>query len=116
MSAQNPKHIQAMKEGKAPLDYLVRTMHPLDAAVHKHGADKYGRLNWRLDKITARTYVAAMQRHLDAWAEGHDLDDGPGGSGKPHLTHLRACCAVVLDAQMHNTLIDDRLDMESKSM
>lgn len=110
---QNPKHIQAMKDGKAPLEFLVSTMDPLDAAVHKHGADKYGKLNWRLDKITATTYVGAMRRHLNAWAEGEDLDPE---SGKPHLTHLRACCAVVLDAAMHGTLIDNRLDMESKSM
>jgi hypothetical protein len=110
----NPKHIQAQKEGKAPLDYLVTTMFELDAAVHKHGADKYGKLNWRVDKITATTYVAAMLRHLKAWIEGHDIDDGPGGSGLPHLSHLRACCAVVLDAFMHNSLIDDRNISETK--
>jgi hypothetical protein len=109
----NPKHIQALKDGKAPLEYLVTTMFELDAAVHKHGADKYGKLNWRIDKITATTYVAAMLRHLKAWIEGQDMDPE---SLKPHLTHLRACCAVVLDAQMHGTLIDDRLRMESKSV
>lgn len=112
---QNPKHIQAQKDGKAPLEYLVTSMNELDAAVHKHGADKYGIRNWLIDEITASTYVGAMRRHLDAWAQGHDLDDGPGGSGKPHLTHLRACCAVVLDAQMHGMLIDDRLRAESKA-
>lgn len=109
----NPKHIQAMKDGKAPLEYLVSTMDELDAAVHKHGADKYGVFNWRIDKITAKTYVGAMRRHLNAWAQGQDLDPE---SGKPHLTHLRACCAVVLDAVMHDTLIDNRLEAESKSV
>lgn len=109
----NPKHIQAMKDGKAPLEYLVSTMDELDAAVHKHGADKYGVLNWRIDEITAKTYVGAMRRHLKEWAEGRDIDPE---SGKPHLTHLRACCAVVLDAQMFGKLIDNRLEMESKSV
>lgn len=109
----NPKHIQAMKDGKAPLEYLVSTMDPLDAAVHKHGADKYGVFNWRVDHITAKTYVGAMRRHLNAWAQGEDIDPE---SGKPHLSHLRACCAVVLDAGMCGTLIDNRLETESKSV
>lgn len=83
----------------------MRTMHPLDAAVHKHGADKYGVRNWRKDPIRASTYIAAIQRHLDAWAAGEDLDRD---SGLPHLSHIRACCAVALDAGMHGTLVDDR--------
>lgn len=110
---QNPKLIQALKDGKAPLEYLVPTMDELDAAVHKHGADKYGKFNWRIDEILASTYVGAMRRHLKAWVSGEDIDPE---SGKPHLTHLRACCAVVLDAAMHDKLIDDRLLAESKSV
>jgi hypothetical protein len=110
--AMNPKHIQAQKDGKLPLEHLVVTMFPLDAAVHKHGADKYGVKNWRIDKILASTYEGAMLRHLTAWITGEDTDPD---SGQPHLTHLRACCAVVLDAQMHGTLIDDRGRMESKA-
>jgi hypothetical protein len=108
---QNPKYIEAQKKGKAPLEYLVPTMDELDAAVHKHGADKYGKFNWRIDEILATTYVGAMRRHLKSWISGEDLDPE---SGKPHLTHLRACCAVVLDAEMHGKLIDDRLAAESK--
>lgn len=110
---QNPKHIQALKDSKAPLEYLVTSCFEDDAYVHKHGADKYGKFNWRVDEITASTYVGAMMRHLKAWTEGQDLDPD---SGKPHLTHLRACCAVVLDAQMYSTLIDDRRVIESKSL
>jgi hypothetical protein len=110
---QNPKHIQAHKDGKTPLEYLVTSMLPLDAKVHKHGADKYGVRNWRIDEITASTYEGAMMRHLFAWISGEDTDPD---SGMPHLTHLRACCAVVLDAQMHGKLIDDRGRAESKSV
>ena len=39
---ENPKLIQARKEGKAPLEYLVKSVWEEDARVHKHGADKYG--------------------------------------------------------------------------
>jgi hypothetical protein len=111
LNSENPKYVRAQKDGKPPLEYLVRSMHPLDAAVHKHGADKYGIRNWRVDPIRASTYIAAIQRHLDAWAEGEDWDQD---SGQSHLAHIRACCAVALDAKMHDTLIDDREITESK--
>lgn len=108
---ENPKLIQAMKDGKDPLEYLVTSVWPGDARVFKHGADKYGACNWLIDHIKARTYKAAMLRHLRAWCEGEDIDPD---SGENHLYHLRACCAVVLDAQKNGTLIDDRLAVESK--
>ncbi len=107
----NPKYVQAQKEGKAPLEYLLTTMFDGDARVHKIGADKYGQRNWRIDPIKASTYEAAILRHLKAWAEGEDKDPE---SGESHLYHIRACCAVVLDSELHGTLIDDRARQESK--
>lgn len=109
--AENPKLIRALKDGKDPLEYLVTTVWPGEARVFQSGAEKYGKCNWRRDKILASTYKAAMLRHLRAWCEGEDLDPD---SGENHLYHLRACCAVVLDSAMHNSLIDDRLVVESK--
>jgi len=107
----NPKLIRALKDGKAPLEYLVTTVMDGDARVHKSGADKYGLFNWREDRILASTYKGAMLRHLKAWCEGEDLDPE---SGESHLYHIRACCAIVLDSEMHDTLIDDRLRTQSK--
>ena len=111
MRKMNPKHIQAEKDGKIPYEYLVLSVLEDDAYVHKSGADKYGRNNWTIDEILASTYMGAMFRHYKAWCEGENIDPD---SGKPHLTHLRACCAVVMDADKHGKLIDDRLDAESK--
>lgn len=107
----NPKHVQAQKEGKLPLEYLPWELLPLDAKAHKHGADKYGVRNWRIDEILASTYEGAMMRHFLAWARGEDTDPD---SGLPHLIHLRANCAVVLDAQAHGKMVDDRNRQESK--
>lgn len=109
---ENPKHVQAQKEGKIPYEYLVWEVLADDAHVHKHGGDKYGIRNWRIDEIRASTYEGAIMRHFTAWARGQDLDPD---SGKPHLTHLRACCAVVLDAQAHGKMLDDRNRAETKS-
>ena len=104
-SKSNPKLIQAQKEGKVPYDKIPWKVLAADAVVHAHGADKYGERNWRLDKILASTYEGAIMRHFIAWANGEDIDPD---SGQPHLNHIRACCAVVLDAQIYDSLIDDR--------
>lgn len=106
----NPKSVQAEKDGKIPMEYLVLSCLADDAIVHKHGADKYGERNWREQPIKASTYEGAIMRHLVAWAAGEDVDPD---SGKSHLTHIRACCAVVLDSEKHGTLIDDRQRSES---
>jgi hypothetical protein len=108
----NPKHIQALKEGKAPLEHLLGgEVDAAEARVLAHGAGKYGVRNWRKDPILLKTYVGAIRRHLNAWADGQDNDPD---SGESHLAHIRACCAVALDAQHQGTAQDDRTFMESK--
>lgn len=108
---ENPKLIQARKEGKAPLEYLITSVDPGDAWVLKGGADEYGVRNWLIDKILASTYEGAIKRHLNAWAAGQDIDPK---SGFHHFHHIRAGCAIVLDARVHGTLIDNRDRKESK--
>ena len=105
MTKINPKEIRALTDNKTPMHYLVYSVLPDDAKCHKHGADKYGIFNWRESTINLSTYEAAILRHLLAWAQGEDIDHD---SGLNHLTHIRACCAVVLDAQKNGDVIDDR--------
>jgi len=107
----NPKYVQAQKDGKIRMECLATSVLASEARVLAHGADKYGARNWRKDEILASTYEGAMMRHLFAWINGEDLDPD---SGEPHLSHLRACAAVVMDADMFNKLVDDRNRMESK--
>ena len=101
----NPKYIQAQKENKIPLEYLVYSVLEDDAKCHKHGADKYGERNWQESQILCSTYEGAILRHAVAYFKGEDLDPD---SGLSHLTHLRACCAVMLDAIANGTFVDDR--------
>ncbi len=112
MAEENPKHIQAMKDGKAPLEYLITSIEDDDAWVLKGGADKYGVRNWTIDKILASTYEGAIRRHFKEWSEGRDIDPD---SGKHHFHHIRACCGIVLDADKKGMLIDDRDRAESIS-
>ncbi|AUQ95993.1 hypothetical protein PhaeoP66_03251 [Phaeobacter inhibens] len=69
------------------------------------GEEKYGLFNWREHSVAASVYEDAIWRHLLAWRDG---EDAATDSGKHHLAHVMACCAILLDAQETGNLIDDR--------
>ncbi|RYC29008.1 hypothetical protein D3273_26195 [Lichenibacterium minor] len=76
------------------------------------GAAKYGEHNWRSVEalpVRASTYIAAMHRHLDAWASGEDVADD---SGVDHLAHLAASCAILMDARAAGRFEDDRAALD----
>ena len=110
----NPKELRAALDGKAPMDKLVLSVLEDEAYVLAHGALKYGERNWLVNKIKASTYEAAILRHYLAYF--HRMEDLDPDSGKSHLTHIRACCGVVLDADKHGMLIDDRDRRESRAV
>ncbi len=90
---------------KAPMDLLPPAALTETAWVHGLGADKYGRYNWRENKVNASTYVSAILRHLMAWQSREDLDPE---SQRSHLAHIAAGCNILMDAEKQGTLIDDR--------
>lgn len=69
------------------------------------GAAKYGPANWRVDPVSASTYINAALRHIYSWFDGEGLADD---SKVHHLGHAAACLAIVLDAEAQGTLVDDR--------
>lgn len=69
------------------------------------GASKYGAYNWRDKEVIASIYVDAAKRHLDCWFEGQEA---ASDSKVHHLGHAIACCAILLDAQAKDKLVDDR--------
>ena len=73
--------------------------------VHSMGAEKYGRFNWREHTVSASVYYDAAWRHLSAWFDGEDTDPE---SGLPHLAHVMACVNIVMDAEAHGKLNDNR--------
>ena len=113
MTEDNPKYVQAQKDGKSPFEYIPLRTLAGTAKVLEHGANKYGIRNWRKDPIKASTYQGAFLRHLEAYYEGEDIDPDSGAS---HLSHIMANCMVMLDAALENTLIDDRTITESKKV
>lgn len=116
----NPKYVQAQKEGKTDYSVIPWPVIGLLAQAMEEGAGKYGRFNYRQDPIEARTYIAAICRHLFGdpangtlgWVNGEDIDPD---SGLPHLVKVMACCLLVEDSRKQGTLIDNRLQTESKT-
>ena len=99
----DPKKVYGEK--KPPLDATPPVGIFTMAMAMEDGADKYGPMNYRENKICAKTYYNAAMRHWMAWWDGEDLADD---SGVHHLGHAMACACIILDAQASGTLIDDR--------
>ena len=99
----DPKSINAVQKPQLqllPPAFLIATAKALEC-----GAAKYGKYNWRQNKVECQTYVGAMLRHIAAWQDGENLDPE---SGESHLAHVAASVAILLDAQKQGTLIDNR--------
>jgi len=78
------------------------------AKVFTFGAEKYGVNNWRIDGPNtpwSRTY-SSIQRHLNSWHAGEDLDPE---SGESHLTHAATQIMILMTQQIDgNSNCDDR--------
>lgn len=81
----------------AALIYMAKAM--------QHGADKYGSFNWREKAVRSTIYIDAAMRHLLRYLDGEDIDTD---SGVPHIAHVAACMAVLMDATAVGNLKDDR--------
>ena len=99
----NPKDMIATN--KVPFHLWPETASAYGALAMAEGAMKYGRSNWRHAGAKASVYYDAARRHLNAWFEGEDLD----ASGAPHLAHVLACVAILVDATEAGKLHDDRM-------
>lgn len=102
-TGENPKD----RHGKVkPSMHFVPMIARLqEAIVMALGAHKYGSYNWREKKVLASVYSDAIERHLAMWMDGAETDEE---SGVSHLAHVRACCAILLDAQITGNMVDDR--------
>jgi hypothetical protein len=80
------------------------------ADVFRFGAEKYGMNNWRDDGDKtewARTY-SSIQRHLNKFWEGEDIDPE---SGKSHLAHATTQMLILMVHQMEHPEMDDRYNV-----
>jgi len=100
---ENPK--DAIGSNKFPLHIWPSSATMYGAIGLLDGCLKYGRMNWRKAGIRASIYYDAINRHLNAWFEGEEIDPD---SGLHHLCHALASLAIIVDAKEASKLIDDR--------
>lgn len=98
----NPKSFIADK--KVPLHLISPIAKALLSSAAFLGATKYGAWSWRAGGARASTYYGALQRHMDRWYEGEELDD----DGTPHLANALACICILAEAKYRGVLEDDR--------
>ncbi|WP_396189748.1 dATP/dGTP diphosphohydrolase domain-containing protein [Flavobacterium sp.] len=75
-------------------------------AAMQDGVNKYEKYNWREAGATVSVFYDAMARHLIGYYMGENY---AADSKIHHLAHLMAGCAILLDAEYHGKLNDDRL-------
>lgn len=83
------------------------------ATILNFGAEKYGVNNWRMDggnTIHSRTY-SSLQRHLNAYWRGEDLDPE---SGRRHLAHAATQLMILMIHTLEHPEMDDRYKGDSK--
>jgi hypothetical protein len=99
----NPK--DAIASNKLPLHLVSPIVKAYQAISHFLGNVKYGAWNFRAGGARASVYKSALERHLDAWWEGEDIDPV---DGTPHLANAMACLNILIEAKECGKLTDDR--------
>jgi hypothetical protein len=99
----NPKH--SLGVSKVPLHLVSGVVKAYQAVAHFLGNVKYGAWNYIGSQVTASVYVSALYRHMDKWVSGEKYDKA---DGTPHLANALACINILIDAEYHGTLVDDR--------
>jgi hypothetical protein len=103
VNGPNPKDLAGRCKPDTSLVTGVMMAHLADALTD--GAAKYGVANWRDIKVQARTYCSAADRHTRAWLDGEEV---ASDSLVHHLAHAAASLLILLDAQVHGSMIDNR--------
>lgn len=99
----NPKDAIGMT--KVPMHLVSGIVKVYQAIAHYLGNIKYGAWNYRRMGARASVYKAALDRHMDAWWEGEDLDPV---DGTPHLANALACINILIECSERGNMVDDR--------
>lgn len=75
------------------------------ALAFAEGLFKYGRFNWRAYPVRFSIYDGAAMRHRAKMRAGEWADTK---TKVPHIYSMMACYAIIADARLSGTLIDDR--------
>ena len=99
----NPKDL--VGRTKLPLHVWPASATAVGCMAGHEGLSKYGLVNWRATPIHLSQYVGALKRHVANLEEGIDIDPD---SGLLTLSHILMTAAIIVDAGVAGTLVDDR--------
>jgi len=99
----NPKDLLAQLKLDASL--IPETAVIEEALAWYEGAQKYGRYNWRMKRVKASVYLAAIYRHLFKFLAGDNQDSK---TRVAHMGYIRCCAGIIIDAAHYGVLVDDR--------
>lgn len=99
----NPKQLRGDK--KPPLAQFPLSAQIYASLAHYDGDLKYGYRNWQESPVEARTYINAAMRHLRLYENG---ENNARDTNVPNLGAVIACCAILIDAELYGSLIDNR--------
>lgn len=103
MQAPNPKKAFGDKKPSLHLVPLSGMLAQWEAQFD--GYLKYTEVNWRKDPVEVMTYVDGALRHLRLYENGEEY---ARDTKVKNLGAVMACCAIMIDAELHGTLIDNR--------
>lgn len=103
MKPSNPK--ADVGATKVPLHLVPPICKAYAAVAHYLGWTKYGAWNWRVAGVSMSTYRSALERHMDRWWEGEEMDPV---DGTPHLANALACVNILIEGQYRKNITDDR--------
>ncbi|WMI33255.1 hypothetical protein SEA_SLIMJIMMY_76 [Mycobacterium phage SlimJimmy] len=87
---------------------LVPGRELLDVAeLYGKGAEKYSAWNWAKGYDWSLSFDA-LNRHLWAWWDGEEFDNGEGGTGLEHLTAVVFHALALMYFRKHFPELDDR--------
>lgn len=107
MKAEASEQAMRFNDGKPKLSYnsLGKEANEGSARVWESGSKKYTRGNW-LKGAPFTELVDSLERHLDAFLSGEDIDSE---TGLPHVDHIQ-CNAKMLSQSFHTKPdMDDRV-------
>jgi hypothetical protein len=90
---------------KLPLHLIDPLWLTTTAQVLDFGQKKYSAWNWAIGTFEWSRLYSALQRHMQAWWSGEELDSE---TGLPHLWHAN-CCMMFLTRYAYEKMgVDDR--------
>ena len=86
-----------------PLEALA-----VGATALEYGAKKYADRNWEKG-LPWQQMIDSLKRHIDDFERGHDYDNGPDGSGLPHICMIMAGAMMLSTSVVRKIGEDDRM-------